>query len=125
MTDETRPELPEVLAPAPGLPAVGSGIPRGAEFPPGSREVPAPRNDEADAETASGVDGDQDPKEAMNAWFRGAEGLIMAYWHDPRTAIKYAVGILQLLQKGLTEEEILAIDPTSVPPITEIEAGWR
>ena len=67
----------------------------------------------------------QDPQEEMTAWFRAAEGLVLAYWHDPRTAIKYAVAILRLLQEGKTEAEILAIDPTTISPITDAQAGWQ
>ena len=75
-------------------------------------------------EDAPEQDTEQDPNEAMTAWYRAAEGLITAYWHDPRTAIKYAVAVLQALQR-LTPEEVLAINPTDIPPITEHEVSWR
>ncbi len=124
MTDE-RSDLPEVLSPTGGSSELDSDLPGGGELPAGDGDVSVPQQDPNEEGADPGVDGDQDPQEAMKAWFKGAEGLIFAYWHDPRTAIKYAIAIMQLLQKGLSEEEILAIDPTTIPPITEIQAGWR
>lgn len=126
MNDE-RPDLPEVLSSPPGSGDVDPSDPgRDIVQPGGNGDLPVPQEEGPSGEEAEpGMDGDQDPQEAMKAWFKGAEGLIFAYWHDPRTAIKYAIAIMQLLQKGLSEEEILAIDPTTIPPITEIEAGWR
>ncbi len=123
MTDE-RPDLPEVLTSSPGSPELGSELVRGKELPTGDGAVLVPREDQSDTETEPGMDGDQDPQEAMRAWIRAAEGMILAYWHDPRTAIKYAVAVLRVMQ-STEESELLAMDPTTIPPITETQVGWQ
>ncbi len=124
--DDERSDLPEVLSSPPGSRDVDPSDPgRDTVQSGGNGDLPVPQEESSPGEeTEPGMDGDQDPQEAMKAWLKGAEGLIFAYWHDPRTAIKYAIAILQVLQK-LPEKEILALDPTTIPPITEIEAGWR
>jgi len=126
MSDE-RPEMPEVLSPTGRSPELDSGVARQheEELPAGDGDLPVPREDQPEEETEPGVGRDQDPQKEMKAWFRAAEGLVLAYWHDPRTAIKYAVAILRLLQEGKTESELLAIDPTDIAPITESQAGWQ
>ncbi len=122
-----RPNLPEVLSPLGGSSELDSGELRGDELPAGDGDLSVPREDQPEAEAEAGLDDLQaSPKtDEIKAWFRAAEGLVMAYWHDPRTAVKYAVAILRLLQEGKTEAELLAIDPTAIPPITETEAGWQ
>jgi len=128
MTDE-RPDLPEVLSGADRGNDVESGGPGpsdGGGVRAGDGDLLVPREDPVEEGTEPGVDGDQGPRsEEMTTWFRAAEGLVLAYWHDPRTAIKYAVAILRLLQEGKTEKELLAIDPTEIPPITETQVGWQ
>ncbi len=125
MTDD-RPDLPEVLSGVDRGNDVESGDTGGdAGVRAGDGDLLVPREDPVEEGTEPGMDRDQDPEAGMTAWFRAAEGLVLAYWHDPRTAIKYAVAILRLLQEEKTEKELLAIDPTEIPPITEIQAGWQ
>lgn len=126
MSDE-RPDLPEVLTSPTGTGDVDpSDTGRHAVQSGGNGDLPLPQEEVQPEEgTEPGVDGDQDPQKEIKAWFRAAEGLVLAYWHDPRTAIKYAVAILRLLQEGKTEAELLAIDPTAIAPITETQVGWQ
>ncbi len=129
MTDE-RSDLPKVLSSVDGgddVASGGVGPGDGGESSAvraGDGEVLVPREDQPDTETEPGMDGDQDPQEAMRAWLRAAEGMILAYWHDPRTAIKYAVAVLRVMQ-ATPEAELLAMDPTTIPPITETQVGWQ
>jgi len=121
MTDE-RSDLPEVLSSSPGSGDVDPSDPgRDTVQPGGNGDLPVPQEESSPGEeTGPGMDGDQDPQEAMRAWIRAAEGMILAYWHDPRTAIKYAVAVLRVMQ-STEESELLAMDPTTIPPITEIK----
>ena len=125
---DERPDLPEVLKGAHEEPDVDSVDPvRDTGVRAGDGDVLVPREDQPLEETETGVvgDGEEVVEAGMTAWFRAAEGLVLAYWHDPRTAIKYAVAILRLLQEGKDDAEILAIDPTTIPPITDAQAGWQ
>ena len=120
MTDE-RNDLPEVLQTPSGDPVVDGLGSDGSGVPAGDGGVPVPREDEpGEDDTQLGLDRDQAERQA---WLRAAEGLIMSYWHDPRTAIKYALAVIRAL--GDPEIDYLTLDPTTIPPITEKEAGWQ
>ncbi len=118
---DERPDLPEVLQTPVGDPVVDSVEPGQPPVSAGEGGVPVPREDQPGEDVSGeGLDRDQDERQA---WLRAAEGVIVSYWHDPRTAIKYAVAIIHAL--GDPEIDYLTLDPTQIPPITEKDAGWR
>lgn len=120
MTDE-RNDLPEVLQTPPGDPGMGSGGSDGVSVSAGDGGVPLPREDQpGEDEPDVGVGRDQAERQA---WLRAAEGLIMSYWHDPRTAIKYCVAVLHAL--GDPEIDYLTLDPMTITPISQTDVGWR
>lgn len=125
MTDE-QPDVPEVQPDVAGGGDLGSDKSSGrSTFLGGEGEVPVSRMGESSEDRDPGLDGDQGeegPSE-IQAWLAGAERVMLSWWHDPRTALKYSVAVMRLL-KSSTKEEILAIEPADVPPITEREVGW-
>lgn len=118
---DERPDVPEVLPPFigdPGVDSVESGQPPVSA---GEGGMPVSREGELGEDVPDeGLDRDQIERQA---WFRSARGMIMAYWHDPRTAIKYAIAVFD----AVIDPEIdhLKLEPQDIPPVTEKDVGWQ
>lgn len=48
------------------------------------------------------------------------ENYLKSYWHDPRFALRYAIGFLQVLQERTEISEVADLTIQEIPPIESL-----
>jgi len=59
--------------------------------------------------------------ERIRPTFQSVEDYLKSYWHDPRFALRFAIGFLQLLQdEEMTVERIVDMSLADVTPVVTL-----
>lgn len=96
-----------------------SGLDNGVEGPIPSDEDNPQLLDEEVIGPATGVSLYED-LEDLRPFLRNSEAYLRSLWYDPRFGIRFAVGVLQLLQSEFSIEEISKMTIEDVKPLDRL-----